>query len=208
MNNTIMTNTSASIDRSSAPVLSVADSQAGDAIGQINELMVNLGQLFGKMRDLLRQYNQVQQGNAFKMQLKSFETRLSGIEKDFQAKDAQAWSQIISGGVQVLGGAVSTFGASKGTGEALSWLSHSGEVTKGAGAVIEGTASCAWVNPGMRDSQKEQAIAEFQHGFADQLLKRAEETLEKALRLSIDMREFMSSLTQAHDRLASSVRHQ
>ena len=202
-----MNNTISSVNNGSAPVLSVSGSQSGDAIGQINDLMVNLGQLFGKMRDLLRQYNQTQQLNAFEMQTKSLDTRMAAIVNEFDAKNAQAWTQIGTGALQALGGAASSFGASRGAGETLGWLAHSGDVSKGVGSLAEGIVNRRYVNPVMRESQEEQAVADYQHGLADQLLKRSDETLEKALKASSDLRELLGTLTQAHERIASSVRH-
>lgn len=201
-----MNNTIDSVTHSSAPVLGVAGTQTDDAVAQINDLMVNLGQLFGKMRDLMRQYHQAQQGNAFKMQMHSYETKLGAIEKDFNASNAQALSQIISGGVQLLGGVGSCYGAAQASGAALSWLSHAGEVSRGVGSGIEGITSYAWVNPQVRGSKEDQAVSDYQHALADQLGKRSDETLEKALKFSADLREFTSMLVQAFERLGNSVK--
>lgn len=201
-----MSNTIDSVGNSGAPMLNVAGDQGGDAIGQINELMVSLGQLFGKLRDLLRQYNQSQQANAFTMQKTSFDTRKIAIEKEFDAKNWQAIGQMISGGLQATGGATAGYGASKAPGTPMSWLAGSGDIGKGAGSFVEGAFSKWIVNPRLRESQENQAKADYQHSLADQLLKRSDETLEKALKASSDLRELLNTLTQAHERIAGSVR--
>ncbi|KIA79289.1 type III secretion protein [Chromobacterium amazonense] len=193
-------NTNAAAINSGTPLLSVDGNQGGDAIGQLNELMVQLGQLFGKLRDLLRQYNQIQQNNAFQMQKTSFDTRMQAIETEFDAKNKQAWAQIGTGIAQGLAGAASAFGAAQG-----SWLAHSGDIGKGIGSIVDGSIGVA-VNPELREAQEKQAEADYQHGLAEQQLKRADETLEKALKVSSDLREILSTLTQAHERLSSSVR--
>ncbi|WP_046168621.1 type III secretion protein [Chromobacterium vaccinii] len=177
------------------PVLNVAGDQGGDAIGQLNDLMVQLGQLFGKLRDLLRQYNQTQQNNAFQMQKTSFNTRMDAIEKDFSAKNAQAWAQIAGGVTQFLGGVAGAKGS-----EAFS------QIGRGADSIIQGNVGLHFSNGQAREAQEQQAVADYQHGLSEQLLKRSDETLEKALKVSSDLREILSTLNQAHERIASSVR--
>lgn len=200
-----MNKTIDSVSNSGTVTFNVASDQTGDAIGQINELMVSLGELFGKLRDLLRQYNQTQQLNAFKMQTTSLKTRMEAIGKEFDAKNMQAIGQIVSGGLQAFGGAASCYGASKAPGTTGSWLTHSGDISKGTGSLIEGSINLG-ANKLLRESQEKQAVADYQHGLAEQLLKRSDETLEKALKASSDLREFLNSLNQAHERIANSVR--
>ncbi|WP_279451978.1 type III secretion protein [Aeromonas dhakensis] len=171
--------------------------QGGDAIGQLNELMVQLGQLFGKLRDVLRQYQQTQQNNAFQMQKTSFNTRLDAIEKDFDAKQSQAIAQIVGGVAQ------GVFGALSAKSEGLGGI---GGVGHGIDSIAQGIAGVSFGNQASREAQEEQALADYQHGLAEQQLKRADETLDKALKVSSDLREILTTLTLAHERLSSSVR--
>ncbi|MEO9384624.1 type III secretion system translocon protein SseD [Chromobacterium phragmitis] len=179
-----------------APLLSAETSNGQDSIAMLNELMVSMGQLFGKMRDLLRQYNQVQQANAFEMQKTAFDTRMEAISKDFEAKNDQAWAQIAGGAVGMLGGLAGAYSGNA----ALSQLGQ------GAGEVISGSVGIGIANGLSQQAQELQALSEFQHGLAEQQYKRADETLEKALRVSADLRDLLATLTQAHERIASSVR--
>lgn len=183
---------------SSTPTFGVAGDQGGDAIGQLNELMVQMGSLFGKLRDILRQYNQVQQNNAFQMAKTSFDTRMGAIETDFKAKNAQGWAQIAGGIAQAVGG-----GLAAGTG-----ISPIADIGKGLDSMAQGSAGVGWANKWSREASEGQALADYQHGLAEQQLKRADETLDKALKVSSDLRDILSTLTQAHERLASSVRMQ
>ncbi|UCQ38685.1 type III secretion system translocon protein SseD [Edwardsiella piscicida] len=169
----------------------VSQDRGGDAISQLNELMVQLGELFGKLRDVLRQYQQTQQSNAFKMQKTAYDTRVDAIDKDFQAKQAQAIAQILGGIAQTVGGA---FGEEAHT------------ISNGVNSMTQGIVGVGYVNDMSRQSQEEQALSEYQHGLAEQQLKRADETLEKALKISGDLREILTTLNQAHERIASSVR--
>lgn len=203
INNGVATTTNVAIS-SNTPVISVAGNQGGDAIGQINELMVQMGQLFGKLRDLLRQYNQVQQKNAFQMQKTSFNTRLASIKTEFSAKETQAIGQIVGGVLQTAGGGLSCFGAAR-TGASWGWMAGSSHISQGGNSIIEGIIGLETA-PELRKAQEGQALADYQHGLADQQLKRADESLDKALKVSSDLREMLSTLTQAHERLASSVR--
>ncbi|WFO13397.1 type III secretion protein [Edwardsiella ictaluri] len=168
----------------------ISGDRDNNAIGQLNELMVQLGELFGKLRDVLRQYQQAQQSNAFKMQKTAFETRVDSIDKDFQAKQAQAVAQIVGGIAQTVGG----FGE------------HGHTISTGLNNMTQGIVGVGYANDLTRQSQEEQALSDYQHGMADQLLKRAEETKEKALKVSGDLREILATLTQAHEHLSSSVR--
>ncbi|WP_395755916.1 hypothetical protein OT793_03550 [Edwardsiella ictaluri] len=88
----------------------ISGDPSGVAIGQMNELMVQLGVLFGKLRDLLRQYQQAQQNNAFKMQKTAYGTRVESIEQDFQAKQVQAAAQIVGGIARTVGGGFGEYG--------------------------------------------------------------------------------------------------
>ncbi|UCQ51810.1 hypothetical protein DB731_04340 [Edwardsiella ictaluri] len=72
--------------------------------------------------------------------------------------------------------------------------------------MTQGIVGVGYANDLTRQSQEEQALSDYQHGMADQLLKRAEETKEKALKVSGDLREILATLTQAHEHLSSSVR--
>ncbi|WFN95575.1 hypothetical protein MAY91_11540 [Edwardsiella ictaluri] len=72
--------------------------------------------------------------------------------------------------------------------------------------MTQGIIGAGYVNDLTRKAQEEQALSEYQQGLAAQLLKRADETQEKALKVSGDMREILTTLTQAHDRIANSVR--
>ncbi|VWD65032.1 hypothetical protein BLA50215_07944 [Burkholderia lata] len=191
-----------SVSNGAAPILTVAGQQGSDAIAQINELMISLGQLFGKLRDLLRQHNQIQQANAFSMQKISLDTRRDAIDKEFDAKEWQSIGQVISGGLQAIG---ACYGASRASGTAESWLAGAGDLSRGVGSLIEGTIGIR-SNEQLRDSQEKHSIADYQHGLAEQLLKLSDETLEKALRASADLRELVSALNHAHEQIASSVR--
>lgn len=193
--NTIDNSTSAI--GSLSTLTSTPGDQGGDAIGQLNELMVQLGQLFGKLRDVLRQYQQTQQNNAFQMQKTSFNTRLDAIEKDFDAKQSQAIAQIVGGVAQEV------FGALSAKSEGLSGI---GGVGHGIDSIAQGIAGVSFGNQASREAQEGQALTDYQHGLAEQQLKRADETLDKALKVSSDLREILTTLTQAHERLSSSVR--
>ncbi|MBT2869653.1 hypothetical protein JQK19_20700 [Chromobacterium violaceum] len=178
------------------PLLGTDTGSGQDSIAMLNELMVSMGQLFGKMRDLLRQYHQAQQANAFAMQKTAFDTRMEAISKDFEAKNDQAWAQIAGGVVGMLGGLAGAYSGNA----ALSQLGQ------GAGEIISGSVGIGIANGLSQQSQELQALSEFQHGLAEQQYKRADETLEKALRVSADLRDLLATLTQAHERIASSVR--
>ncbi|MFM0515265.1 type III secretion system translocon protein SseD [Paraburkholderia sp. RL17-373-BIF-A] len=183
-----------SVGASSAPVLSVADLRGDEAIVMINQLMVSLGQLFGKLRDILRQYNQTQQLNTFQMQVTALQSQMSAIDKEFNGKNAQAWAQIAGGIAQTLGGAAGCK------------LMPVTDISRGLASGIEGYVSVNTANQSIRESQEEQAIGGYQHNFADQLLKRSDETLSNALKVSSELRELLSALVQVHDRMTSSVR--
>ena len=191
--NNASVNNDTTISSGTSP-LSVSGDQGGDAIGQLNDLMVQMGQLFGKLRDLLRQYNQAQQNNAFKMQMTSYDTRMGAIEKDFDAKNTQAAWQIVGGVAQTLGGALTPK-----VGEFCGTIGH------GADGIFQGIGGLS-ANSDSRAAQEGQALADYQHGLADQLMKRSDETLEKAMKVSSDLRDILTTLTQAHEKLASSVR--
>ncbi|MFM5540459.1 type III secretion protein [Aeromonas veronii] len=191
--NTIENNTSMVGSLSRLPA-SLND-QNENAIGQLNELMVQLGQLFGKLRDLLRQYQQTQQNNAFLMQKTSFHTRLDGIEKDFESKQAEGIAQIVGGVLKGVGGAA---GFKFGDGVAA--------ITSGLDNMAQGITSTSFANQASREAQEGQALSDYQRDLAGQQLQRADETLNKALKVSSDLRELLTTLTQAHERLASSVR--
>ncbi|ARD40552.1 type III secretion protein [Edwardsiella ictaluri] len=169
----------------------ISGDRSNDAIGQMDELMVKLAALFGKLRDMLRQYQQAQQNNAFKMQQTSYDTRMGSIEQDFQAKQGQAVAQILGGIAQSVGGGFGEYG-------------HT--ISTGLNNMTQGIVGVGYVNDLTRKAQEGQALSDYQRGLADQLLKRADETKEKALKISGDLREILTALTQAHERLSSSVR--
>ncbi|MBC8642926.1 type III secretion protein [Caballeronia sp. EK] len=176
---------------SSLELQNVSDSRSTEAIALINELMVSLGQLFGKLRDALREYNKTQQLNTFKMELTSIKTQMSAIEKEFNGKNAQAWAQIASGVVQIGGGAVGCK------------LPPVADIGRGAGSAIEGAVSVGTANQWSRESQEEQAIGGYQHSTAEQLRKVADSTLGDVLKASSDLRQMLDSLVHAHDRITS-----
>ncbi|MDA6076072.1 hypothetical protein O0544_01930 [Edwardsiella anguillarum] len=79
-------------------------------------------------------------------------------------------------------------------------------ISNGVNSMTQGIVGVGYVNDMSRQAQEEQALSEYQHGLAAQQLKRADETQEKALRVSGDLREILTTLNQAHERIASSVR--
>lgn len=172
----------------------VNEANVDDVVGQLNSLMVSLGQLFGRMRDLLRQYQQSQQLDAFQMQVTSFQTRVDAIEKEFAAKTSQAYAQMVGGLLQA---------GSAGFGVGLQMpLADIGRGVDGLSQAIASTQT----NPELQAAQEGQALADYQHQFSQQLLTRSDELLSKASKVSSDLRDVLAALVQAHDRITSSVR--
>ncbi|MGQ5524511.1 hypothetical protein ACUHMQ_14800 [Chitinimonas sp. PSY-7] len=184
------TNVSSLSASSNVTPLNINDTQGGDALGQINDLMVRLGSLLGKLRDLLREYNQLQQTQTFKMQQTAFQTKLEGIEKSFQAEQNAAIGQIFGGVIEGFAGVAGV------KNPALSSIGSGISNTMQSSFKLDASGLT-------RDGAVKQAEAEYQHGLADTMLKRSDEVLEKALKVSGDMRELLTMLTQAHDRIAS-----
>lgn len=174
------------------PPQSTIGDPSSSAIGEINELMVRLGSLFSKMRDILRQYNQTQQSQLFKIQTNSYHTKLQAIEKNFESANLSAIGEIVAGSVQAIGAGV---GVAKENSSFSSFGSGMGEAAKGGFNLGANALS--------REGQELSAQADYQSGLADALLKRSDAVLEKALKASADLKDLMSMLTQVHERLAS-----
>lgn len=169
--------------------------QGEDAIELINDLMINMGHLFNKMRDTLRQYQQAQMSNSFEMQKTSYNTRIEAIETDFEAKNITSATQIFGGVVKTVGGGISVKG-----GEAFNTAAN------GIDAASQGIIGTSLVNGKTRESQEMQALSEYQQGLAERQLKGADESLDKAIKTSNDLREMLSNLNQAYEKISSSVK--
>ncbi|PHV11474.1 hypothetical protein [Chitinimonas sp. BJB300] len=175
--------------------LNVNDTQAGAALDVINDLMVKLGSLLGKMRDLMREYNQLLNSNTFKMQQTSFNTRMEGIQKNFEAQQHAAIGQILGGMVEMGGGML----AGGMQNQAVSSISSGMSNISQSSFKLDAAALS-------RDGEVDQAKAEFQHGLADAMLKRSDEILAKVTDIQTQMREMVKMVVEAYERLASSVR--
>lgn len=191
-NMTVKTNDTTTVTNTNNNVYSAKSGE--DIIGQLNEMMVNMGQLFGKLRDLLRQYQQAQQSNTFRMQVTAFDTRMSAIKDECTAQKNQAIGQIVGGGLQALGG---------GVGMKAPGLEVVGNSLSSA---TNGITGVAVVNGLTQQAKEQEVLAGYQQGLAEQQAKRSDETLDKALKVSSDLRDILSSLNQAYERIAGSVR--
>ncbi|EAA3660138.1 type III secretion protein [Salmonella enterica] len=166
-----------------------------DAIAQLNALVIKLGQIFGKMRDLLRQYNQIQQLNGFNIVNGSVADRLNSIKLEFDSKKGQAIAQIVGGVIELGGGVLNcaseTFSGSTSAGQGLS------SATQGIATIF--------TNESNSESRVMQVNSEYADKLAQLYSKNAGDSQERANQTSRDMREALAALIQLHERLCNSV---
>lgn len=193
MGNTISDNVKTNTTGNITSPLQNNFSDDGGIVNLINDIFVKMGVLMGKNRDMLREYNQVQAVNSFNMQRTAYHTRINSINDELSANKDEADGMLIGGSFMMAGSvAVAKIPGMDSAGNGINAVAQGGEKEK--------------ANNSSSLSKEEQALSDFQHGTGEQLLKRSDETLNKALKVSEDLRQLLSSLTQVHDRIASVVK--
>lgn len=169
-----------------------------DSIALLNEVMIKMGALYSKLRDLNREYNQIQLTNAFNMQKRAFDTKIDSISLEFTGRNIQAASQILSGVASIAGSVAGLKGDSlKATAKST--------LGSGVGSGIEGIMNLG-ANSEMRKGQEMSALSDFQSNLAEQIRKRSDTVFDQAVKTSADLRETTSALIQAYERISGSVR--
>lgn len=169
-----------------------------DSIALLNEVMIKMGALYSKLRDLHREYNQIQLTNSFNMQKRAFDTKIDSISHEFAGRNIQATSQIISGVASIAGSVVGL------KGDPLQ-ASAKSTLGSGIGTAIEGMMNLG-ANSEMRKGQEISALSDYQSSLADQIRKRSDNVFDQAVKTSADLRETISALIQAYERISGSVR--
>ncbi|RLV59969.1 hypothetical protein D5018_09195 [Parashewanella curva] len=171
-----------------------ASMEGAAAIEEINQLMIKLADLFKKLRNILQDFNVVQDKLAWDITLASMAQKRDGIE---HAMIGMA----ISGAASIAGGLFSVGfglgGAAKGS-EALGILGQGlGRMTDGAGS-----SANAWQT---QVSENAKLIGSLDETNANTYMRKLGETMERARRTSTDMVSLLVELTQLHRSLENAL---
>ncbi|QAU24328.1 hypothetical protein EO087_10275 [Dyella sp. M7H15-1] len=188
------TGTTESVDRTYAASSSSASTQGVDAFALINDLAIKMAALFRELRDTQRQYNENQQKNSYEIALTSYDTKMTGIEKDYEAGMKSANGELTAG---LIGTFLSVFGLK--TGNTL-W----GQLGNASGEAVK-SGFDRDAKKLSREGQELSSLADFQRSLADGAEKRSDQTLEMARQASSDLKQMLEMVAQIHDKLTSAL---
>ncbi|WP_133405622.1 hypothetical protein [Parashewanella tropica] len=164
------------------------------AIEEINQLMIKLADLFKKLRNILQDFNVVQEKLAWDIQLASLAKKREGIQ------DAMI-GMVISGAASIAGG---MFSVGFGAGGAFKGSEALGIFGQGLGRMTEGGGSAT--NAYMTQlSENAKLLGSFDETNANTYIKKFGETMERARRTSTDMVSTLTELTQLHRSLENAL---
>lgn len=169
----------------------VASMLGGGTLATLEKLMIMLREMQADSRDMWREFASDQQQAAYTMRVTAYETRMTSIEKTYNASMIQGFSQIFSGIVGVAGAVTGNQVISTGA-------ASLGKLGEGVGTMVAATQT--------REAQINQSIAEFQQGNADEFRKTLDSAVDKANEASRQMREWTKELIELQNRVMSAVR--
>ncbi|BAJ02223.1 hypothetical protein SVI_2252 [Shewanella violacea DSS12] len=173
-----------------------------EAISQINELMVQLAEMFKKLRNVMQEHNIKQQSLGWDVQVSAMKDKRESIDKAYKSSMMTGGMQLGAGLVGLVGsGAAGHYGLNKLNSEKSALASGLGSgFGKSMGGI--GTMASAGLT---KDAELAKARGNFKEQSAQNYIKVANELNDKAKQISEQMRSMIKDLVDLHGRISSAV---